>query len=99
SVQISGSPQSVTVTVGTMGHVGAGAVSPVNFPPGAMPRAWTAILLACNGLLLLNRERLLRLAAPLVVLALVSWAVCSGGRASATQSMPGTPAGTYTATV
>jgi hypothetical protein len=100
SIQITGtSSQTVQVNVGTTAPLTTGTVSHVHFPPGAMPFAWTAMLLGSGWLLLLNRKRLPSLAAPLIVLALVSWVGCAGGSSSSSHTTPGTPTGTYTATI
>jgi hypothetical protein len=59
---------------------------------------WMATLLGSGWLLLRNRKRMPRLAAPLIVLALATWVGC-GGSSSSSHSTPGTPSGTYTATI
>jgi len=97
SVQISGSGAPlVTVTVRTIAPMTTGTVSYVGFPHGTMPLAWTLMLLCSGWLWLRNRKRLQVLVAPLMVLALASCVSC-GGKSS--QSSPGTPIGTYTATI
>jgi len=98
SVQIGSTAQTVTVTVATTAPVTTGTLSPVGFPPAAIPLAWTALAVGAGWLFLRNRKRLPGLAAPLVVLAFASWAGCGGG-ASSSHTTPGTPAGTYTATI
>jgi len=102
SVQLSGSgAQPVTVMVGTTAPVTTGMVSKGegDFPSGALPLTWTAMLLGTVWLLLRNGKRLPALAAPMVVLALASWVGCGGGGSSSSSGTAGTPAGTYTATV
>jgi hypothetical protein len=103
SVQINGSAQPVTVTVATTAPVTTGMAFHVDFPIGGTPITRTTILLGLGLLLLWRRRRLPRLAGALIALAFVSfaWAGC-GGRSSSTApgtTTPGTPAGTYTATV
>jgi hypothetical protein len=57
------------------------------------------VLLFAAGLLGLgNRRRLPVLATPIIILACASWIGCGGG-GSSSHTTPGTPAGTYTATV
>ena len=100
SVQISGSASPpVTVTVATTAPVTTGTVSQVNFPPGAMPFAWTAMVLGLGWLWLRTRRRLLGLAASVTLLALASLIACGGSGAPSSHTIPGTPAGTYSATI
>jgi hypothetical protein len=56
------------------------------------------ISLGLGWLLLREQRRLIRLAAPLIVLILASWLECGGG-GSSSQTSPGTPTGTYRATI
>ena len=101
SVQISGGAvQSVTATVRTIAPVTTGAASNVDFPPTGLPLVWSLIMMGSMWLLVRNRNRLPVLAAPMVALALASWVACGGGgSSSSSHTTPGTPAGTYTATV
>ena len=99
SVQIGSTAQTVTVTVATTAPVTTGTLSPIGFPPTVMPLAWTALVLGSGWLFLRNRKRLPGLAAPLIVLAFATWVGCGGGASSSHHTTPGTPAGTYTATV
>jgi hypothetical protein len=100
SVQLTGSgAQPVTVTVGTTAPVTMGTVSRVDLLRGAMPLTWTVIWLGSGWLLLRNRKRLPALAAPMVVLVLASSVGCGGGNSSSSHTTPGTPLGTYTATI
>jgi trimeric autotransporter adhesin len=98
SVQISGSGgASVAVAVGTTAPVTTSIVPQV-FPPPTLPLAWTLTLLASGWLFVRQRKRLPRLAAPVIVLALASLAGCGGGSSPA-HTTPGTPPGTYAATI
>ncbi len=99
SMQITGSgTQTVTVQVGTTAPVTTGAVPPVSFPTGPMLLIWTLTLLVSGWLLTRNRKRLPVLAGLVVVLAL-TFSIGCGGSGSSSHTTPGTPAGTYTATV
>ena len=99
SVQVSGSSaQPVTVTVGTTASVTTGAVSYTHFPPAAMPLAWMSILLG-SAFWMRNRKRLSVLATPVIVLTLALCVSCGGSGSTSSHTTPGTPAGTYTATV
>ena len=97
SLQLTGSAAKIIVTVGTTPSVATSTVPDLNFPPGTMPLAWTAMLLTSGWLLLRNRKLVPRLAAPLVVLALASWVGCGSG--GSPHTTPGTSVGTYTATI
>jgi hypothetical protein len=55
-------------------------------------------MLGSGWMFLQNRKRLPTLAAPLIVLAFASLVGC-GGSGSSSHTTPGTPAGTYTATI
>ncbi len=63
-----------------------------------LPLAWTLTLLTSGWLFVRHRKRLPRLAAPLIVLTLASLVGCGGG-SSSSHTTPGTPKGTYTATI
>ena len=100
SVQISGSASPpVTVTVATTAPVTTGTVSQVNLRPGAMPFAWTVMLLGSGWLWLRTRGRLPGLAAPIMVLALASLIACGASGGPSSHTIPGTQAGTYSATI
>lgn len=104
SVQISGTtPQSVTVKVGTTAPLTTATVLPIGLPPILLLFAWiltsTAILVSFNWVALRNRKRAPVLFVPVVMLAMLTWVACGGGGSSTTHTTPGTPAGTYTATV
>jgi len=100
SVQISGiGAQPALVAIRTIAPGTTATVTYIGFPPGTTPLAWTLILLCSGWLWLRNRKRLPAPAAPLIVLALASWVSCGGGGSSSRHSTPGTPPGTYTATV
>jgi len=99
SVQLTGSgSQPLTVTVGTTAPTKAGTVTNVDFPSGWMPLVWAGMLLGFGWLLLQDRTRRPVRAAQLAVLVLALGVGCGGG-GSSSHSTPGTPAGTYTATV
>ncbi|MGB8539665.1 MAG: VCBS repeat-containing protein [Acidobacteriaceae bacterium] len=100
SVQFSGAAaQTVTVTVGTTAPVTAMAVRTGNragFPTASMP------LLALAGLLLHRRRKHLSMLSGLLIMAAFTPLIgcgSGGGTNSHSQTMPGTPSGTYTITV
>jgi hypothetical protein len=94
SVQISpGTVQSITVTVGTTAPVSSGAISERDFRPGPPLLAWFSMILATGCLLLVYRPRLSRVGPLAVALALATLVGCGGG--SSTQTVAGTPSGTY----
>ena len=98
SVQINGSGgASVTVAVGTVAPVTTSIV-PHIFPPPTLPLAWTLTLLTSGWLFVRHRKRLPMLAAPLIMLTLAFLVGCGGG-SSSSHTTPGTPKGTYTATI
>lgn len=98
SVQLTASGmQPVAVAVGTTAPMTTGTVSHVDFPPGPTWLAWTLMLLGSGWLTRRNRRRFPVLAAPVIALALASWVAC--GSSSSSHTVPGTPAGTYTATI
>jgi hypothetical protein len=91
--------QGVSVTVKTTAPLTTGAVSNVDFPPATLPLAWSLMLLGSTWLLVRSRKGLPVLAAPMMLLAL-AWVACGGGGSSpSSHTTPGTPAGTYIATV
>ena len=100
-------PASVDVTEGTLAAVTAkisttaagtaGSISHADLPPGMKPITWTIILLASGLLFVGYRRRMPALAIPMMAVVLLGMAACGGG--SSSMKTPGTPAGTYTATV
>jgi hypothetical protein len=96
AVQLSGTAVTVTATITTV----APTTSQSRPPLGGSPVAWAAILL--GTLLPWKRKRALFMPIAVVSFAIVSVIGCgSGGSSSSshTTTTPGTPAGTYTATV
>jgi hypothetical protein len=97
SVQVSGgNPTNASVTVQTKASGSGGTVARGSFPSGAIPIAWTVFFLASVLLLIGNRKRWPVLAAPVLLLAFISWAGCGGGGGSGSS---GTAANTYDVTV
>jgi len=100
-------PSSVNVTEGTAAAATAkisttaggiaGSVSQAKLPPGMMPITGTIVLLASGLLLAGYRRRMPALVIPMIAVVLLGFARCGGG--SSSMKTPGTPAGTYTATV
>jgi len=100
SVQVTaGKAAPVTVMVATTAPVTTGTISELNVPPGALRFAWTLLLFGAGFLLMPKRLRLPVLAAPTIVLTLGLLAGCGGGGGSSSHTTPGTPGGTYTATI
>jgi hypothetical protein len=67
-----------------------------------MPISWTMVLLASGLLFAGYRRRIRILAVPLIAVTFLAVAGCGGGGgggSSSSTTTPGTPAGTYTATV
>ncbi len=95
TVQLSETAATVTATITTT----AITTSRSQPPFGGPPVAWAAILL--GTLLPWKRRRALLMAIAAIAFAGVSVTGCGGGSSSPphTTTMPGTPAGTYTATV
>ena len=96
AVQLSGTAVTVTATITTA----APTTSQTRPPLGGAPVAWTAILL--GTLLPWKRKRPLLMAIAVIAFAGVSVIGCGGGGSSSsshTTTTPGTPAGTYTATI
>jgi len=90
----------VTAKISTTAAVTAGSISPANFTPGGTAIQWTIVLLASALLFAGYRRRKPALAIPMIALAFLGMAACGGGGSSTTTTTtPGTPAGTYTATV
>jgi len=98
SVQVTaGEAAPVIVNVNTTPAVTGGTITGFKFPTGTLPMAVTLVL--ASGLLLAwKRRRLPALVVP-VVLALISLAGCGGSSSASSHTTPGTPAGTYTATI
>jgi hypothetical protein len=105
-------PASVNVTQGaaapvavkvstTASGTSAGSISSTNFPTGVMPVSWTTVLLASGLLFAGYRRRIRILAVPLIAVAFLAIPGCGGGGGGSSSSTitPGTPSGTYTATV
>ncbi|HXM63383.1 MAG TPA: FG-GAP-like repeat-containing protein [Terriglobales bacterium] len=102
-------PASVNVTEGTAVAVTAkiyttaaaataGTVSQAKLPPGTMAITWATVLLASGLLFAGYRRRVPVLGIPMIAVVLLGMPAC-GGSSSSPTTMPGTPAGTYTATV
>lgn len=100
-------PASINVTPGTAARVTAkistsaagpaGSISSGNFTPGATAVEWIMVLLASGPLFAAYRRREPALAIPMIAVAFFGMAACGGG--SSTTMTPGTPGGTYAATV
>jgi hypothetical protein len=86
----------VTVNVSTTAAMNASGATPVINPPGAAPMIWIGVLLGSCWLWVRTRKRMPALIAPALALLLTSALSCGGG---ASHSSPGTPSGTYTATI
>lgn len=101
TVQISGgAPQPVTVTVKTSASVAAGVESTGGFPPPSMPVAWWLALFGIGCVLEWKRRRLAVVASLAVVFAFAFSVGCGGSSPNnVRQGSPGTPTGTYVATV
>ena len=93
-----GTAAPVTVQVSTTAAVTAGSISPVSFTPRGTPIQWTVVLLASGLLFAGYRRRKPALAIPMITVALFGMAACGGG-SSGGSTTPGTPSGSYTATV
>jgi trimeric autotransporter adhesin len=99
TMQLSGSGmQTVTVKVATIAPATSGVVPHMHFPAGPTPLLWMSILLGSAWIWMRNRKRVPALA-PIAVLALAYSVGCGGGGSSSTHTAPGTPAGSYTATI
>jgi hypothetical protein len=88
----------VMVTVATTAPATAGTMSSANFPPGARLVTWTLALFASYLLFIGKPRRRPVLSSSIIVLAFIAVAGCGSG-GSSSHSTPGTPVGTYTATV
>jgi len=93
-----GTAAPVTAQISTTAAVTAGSISPVNFTPRGTAIQWTTVLLASGLLFARYRRRKSALAIPMIAVAFFGMAACGGG-SSAGSMTPGTPSGTYTATV
>src|SRR5579862_1476928 len=93
-----GTASPITVTVATTAPVMTGSISWPGFSPGGAGFAWVTIFQFASGIVFVRTQRQSRLAAPLIVLGLISLAGCGGG-SSPSHMSSGTPAGTYTVTV
>ena len=93
-----GTAAPVTAKISTTAAVTAGSIWPANFSPGVTAIQWTIVLLASGLLFAGYRRRKPALAIPMIAVAFLGMAACGGG-GSSTTTTPGTPAGTYTATV
>lgn len=97
SLQISGSgSQSVSVSVGTTAPVTTSVLPNLGVPATDSPLLWTSISLGAVWLYARRRKRLLAFSLSIVVVSSI-WLFACGG--SSSHTTPGTPAGTYTATV
>jgi hypothetical protein len=97
-----GAAAPVAVKVSTTAAGTAGSISSANFPTGVMPVSWAMILLASGLLFAGYRRRIRILGIPLIAVAFLAMPGCGGGGgggSSSPNTTPGTPAGTYTATV
>jgi len=93
-----GTAAAVTVKVSTTAATTAESISQVNLPRGMVPIAWTIVLLG-SGLLFAVYRRRPGLGIPMIVVLLFGITACGGGGSMSSTTTPGTPAGTYTATV
>ncbi len=96
SVQLNGSTQQVTVTVGTTAGVAASIATIL--PPGTWPVTLLWTFLGTTCVCLWSRKTRPAFAAVLA-LALLFCPGCGGGSSSGTKPSAGTPAGTYTVTI
>jgi len=94
-----GTAAAATVKISTTAPGTAGSISQANLPPGMMPIRWTIFLLASGLLFFGYRRRIPVLAMPMMAVFLLGLAACGGGGGPASTKTPGTPSGTYTATV
>jgi hypothetical protein len=99
SMQLGTSAESLTVTLGTTAAVDASLPSPNRVPPPGMPLAGPFLALCLTGLCMRKRKLQQVLGAAMMELALVACISCGGSSSSSTHMTPGTPAGTYTATI
>jgi len=93
-----GTAAPMTAQISTTAAATAASISPVNFPPQGTAIRWTVVILASGLLFAGYRWRKPTLAIPVIAVAFFGMAACGGG-SSAGSTTPGTPSGTYTATV
>ncbi len=93
-----GTAAAVTAKISTTAAGTAGSISQAKLPSGMMPIAATFFLLSACLLVVGYRRRMPALAVPITAVLLFGVVAC-GGSSSHGTSTPGTPAGTYTATV
>jgi hypothetical protein len=93
-----GTAAAVAVKVSTTAATTAGSILQVNLPRGMVPIAWTMVLLG-SGLLFAVYQRRPGLGIPMIAVLLFGMTACGGGGSMSTTTAPGTPAGTYTATI
>jgi hypothetical protein len=86
-----------TVTVSTTAAVTTGTISYADLPAGGLRFALTLLLLGA-GLVFAGSQRRRPALAAVIVLGMATWVSCGGG-GSSLHTTPGTPAGTYTATI
>jgi hypothetical protein len=99
SVSVTQGPAAaVTAKVSTTAAGTAGSISQATLPPGTTPITWTIVLLA-SGLLFTSYRRIPVLAIPMIAVLFFGLSACGGGGSSTQTTTPGTPAGTYTATI
>jgi hypothetical protein len=88
----------VTLNVSTAASITTRIVPDVVLPPGTMPLGWTGMLLGSFWLWVRSRKPRPTFSAPIVVLAFLFSTGC-GGSGPSPHTLPGTPAGTYTAAI
>ena len=93
-----GTAAAVAVKVSTTAATTAGSILQVNLPRGMVPIAWTMVMLG-SGLLFAVYQRRPGLGIPMIAVLLFGMTACGGGGSMSTTTTPGTPAGTYTATI
>jgi hypothetical protein len=95
-----GATAAITAKISTTAAGTAGSISSASLPPGIKPIIWTIAILASGLLLAGYRRRIPALALPMMAGVLLGMSACGGGGGgSSSMKSPGTPAGTYTATV
>lgn len=94
-----GTAATVTAKISTSAAGTAGSISPANLPPEMMPISWTIVLLASGLLFAGYQRRMPALTNPMIAVVLFGLIGCGGGSSTRPMTTPGSPAGTYTATV
>jgi hypothetical protein len=95
-----GTAAAATAKISTTAAGSAGSISQADLPPpGRVAISGTIVLLASGLLLVGYRRRLPALVIPMIGVVLWGMSACGGGGGSSSMKTPGTPAGTYTATV